>query len=192
MGNPIQHVEWRTRDAARLRAFYSSVFDWQFEDVQMGPMTYIVMRTGDAGGGGIYAIPEGDNAPAGIVNYATVADLGPHEEKITAGGGTVMMSNMEVPGVGWFTVFTDPDGNPFALWKQSPQAAPPVATKAAAAKPKKAAKAVKKAAKKEAKAVKKATKGTKKAAKKATKKAAKKAAKPVKKAAKPAKKARKK
>jgi len=146
--NPIQHVEWRTRDSARLKSFYGSVFDWKFADWMPG---YVGIDHGlKDSGGGIFQIPEGAPIPPGLTNYVTVSELEPFEEKIQAAGGHLVpgMAHQEVPQVGRFTIFTDPDGNTLALWQQFP-------------KPKerrKAEKKAKKAAKKEAKKEKKAKK----------------------------------
>jgi uncharacterized protein len=140
--NPISHVEWRTKNADRLKAFYGAVFNWKFKDSGMPGYTMVDFGNKDIPAGGIFAL--GDQPmPTGICNYATVDELGPHEDAIKGNGGTILMSNQEVPNVGWFTVFKDPDGNEFALWKQAP---PPS---------KKQKKQAKKAAKKEAKAAKK-------------------------------------
>ena len=115
MANPIQHVEWRTRDRDRLQRFYGSLFDWKFKD-QMGG--YLLVDFGVKGmGGGIFPIPADQQIPTGVCNYVTVADLGPYEEKIRSAGGSVVLSGQEVPGYGWFSVFCDPDGNSMALWK---------------------------------------------------------------------------
>src|SRR5262249_55792671 len=74
-------------------------------------------------------------------------------------------SKQEVPGMGWFTIFADPDGTVGGLWQAMN---PPKAAPAKKARPAAAKKAAKKA--------------SKKAAKKAVRKPAKKA--PAKKAAK--------
>jgi hypothetical protein len=34
-------------------------------------------------------------------------------------GGVVVQERMEVPGQGWFGVFTDPEGNTLAVWESS-------------------------------------------------------------------------
>ncbi len=157
--NHIQHVEWRSKDAPRLQSFYGSVFAWKFKDWN----GYAVVDTGDKDhGGGIMQLGEGMPMPPGVTNYITVEDLAPYEEKIKSNGGQIFMSNQEVPGMGWFSVGADPDGNSLAIWKSAPR--PKAARKAA----KKAAKATKKAAKKAPKPAKKAAvkKPVKKVAKK--------------------------
>jgi len=174
--NPISHVEWATKDAARLQKFYGNVFSWKFSASGMDGYTMVAFGNKETGGG-VFAI--GDRPmPIGVTNYYTVEELAPHEDSIKANGGKVLMSNQEIPGIGWFSVCQDPDGNGFALWKQLK-------------KDKKAARKADKAAKKAAKQAKKAAKEAKKAAKKEKEKAAK-AAKQARKAEKEAKQAAKK
>jgi predicted enzyme related to lactoylglutathione lyase len=176
--HPISHVEWVTRDANRLQKFYGTVFNWKFSESGMPGYTMVDFGNKETGGG-VFGI--GDQPmPTGVTNYYTVDELGPHEEAIRANGGQVHRSNQEIPGIGWFSIAGDPDGNMFALWKQAPKPSKKE-KKAAKRAQKKAAKAQKKEAKaqqKEAKAQQKkqqeAAKQQKKEQKAATEKAPKK------------------
>ena len=146
--NLIQHIEWTTRHPARLRTSFTSVFDWTFREAMPG---YTMIE----GIGGIFEAPD-PQMPIVITPYVNVRDLGETEKKISAAGGQIHKSRQEVPGMGWFTLCSDPDGNIVGLWQPMQAAAPArkkVAKKAAAKKPasKTAKKAVKKAAKKAAK-----------------------------------------
>lgn len=119
--NLIQHHEWNTRDPERLKAFYGSIFDWTFDDRQMPGYTLI------DGIGGIFTIPpEMDDMPTGITNYVNVADLDATEKLLRAAGATIYLSKREVPNMGWFTIFADPDGNTVAIWqaRMTPPARP--------------------------------------------------------------------
>ena len=147
--NLIQHIEWTTRGASGLTAFYGKIFDWKFNEAMPG---YTLID----GVGGIFAAPD-PQMPIVITPYVNVANLTETEKKITAAGGQIFKSKQEVPGRGWFTLFGDPDGNVIGLW----QALMP-ATRTAAAARKKVAK--KKVAKKAA--LKTARKSAKKVAKK--------------------------
>lgn len=153
--NLIQHIEWTTPHSARLRTFFTSVFDWTFREAMPG---YTMID----GIGGIFAATD-PQMPTMITPYVNVRDLEVTEKKITAAGGRIHKSKQEVPGMGWFSLFSDPDGNIVGLWQ------PMNPTRQAAAN-KPAKKAVKKVAKKASK------KTAKKAAKKAGAKAAKKTA----------------
>ena len=135
--NLIQHIEWTTPHSSRLRTFFTSVFDWTFREAMPG---YTLID----GIGGIFAATD-PQMPNMITPYVNVRDLDVTEKKITAAGGRIHKSKQEVPGMGWFTLFTDPDGNMIGLWQpMNPM------RQAAAKKPAKRAskKAAKKAAKK--------------------------------------------
>lgn len=134
--NVIQHFEWTTRDADRLKTFFGSVFDWKFSQ----PMPDYTLIEGI---GGIFPAPD-ETMPIGVTPYVNVADLGETEAKITAAGGTIFKSGQEVPGMGWFSIFGDPDGNTMAIWQAAPRPKPapkkaskPKAKKKAAPKKKK-------------------------------------------------------
>lgn len=130
--NVIQHFEWTTRDADRLKAFFGEIFDWKFSQ----PMPDYTLIEGV---GGIFPTHD-ENIPVGVTPYVTVADLDETEAKISAAGGVVFKSRQEVPGMGWFTLFGDPDGNMMAIWQSAPRPKPapkPVAKKASKPKPKK-------------------------------------------------------
>ncbi|PYS67649.1 MAG: VOC family protein, partial [Acidobacteria bacterium] len=37
MANPFVHVELNTTDVEKAKSFYSQLFDWELEDMSMGP-----------------------------------------------------------------------------------------------------------------------------------------------------------
>ena len=115
--NSIQHIEWTTRDPGRLRSFFERLFDWQFREAMPG---YTMID----GVGGIFDAPD-PQMPLGVTPYVNVTDLVEKERRITAAGGRIHKSKQEIPGMGWFTIFSDPDGNMLALWQ--PAAKPPAA-----------------------------------------------------------------
>ena len=56
MGNPFVHVELNTPDPAKLKSFYSQLFQWKFEEMP-GPASpeqaYTLIKVGEGTGGGI-------------------------------------------------------------------------------------------------------------------------------------------
>src|SRR6516225_9218610 len=83
--NPISHVEWATKDAARLQKFYGAVFNWKCSPSGMDGYTMVAFGNKETGGG-VFAI--GDRPmPIGVTNYYTVEELAPHEDSIKASGG---------------------------------------------------------------------------------------------------------
>jgi predicted enzyme related to lactoylglutathione lyase len=107
--NNIQHIEWTTRDPRRLRSFFERIFDWEFREAMPG---YTMIE----GVGGIFDAPD-PQMPIGVTPYVNVADLGEKEKRIRDAGGTIHKSKQEAQGMGWFTIFSDPDGNMLAMWQ---------------------------------------------------------------------------
>ena len=112
--NVIQHHEWNTRDPKRLQSFYGRIFDWKFFEAMPG---YTMID----GIGGFFHIPADMDLDPGVVNYVNVDDLEAKEKLIRAAGGKVYKSKQEVPEMGWFTMFADPDGNLMAMWQAMPK-----------------------------------------------------------------------
>lgn len=46
-----------------------------------------------------------------------VDDLAAHRKKIVAGRGKIHVEEQKVPGMGQFSLFTDPEGRMMGLWK---------------------------------------------------------------------------
>ena len=120
--NVIQHVEWTTRDPKRLQSFYGRIFDWKFNEAMPG---YTMID----GVGGIFALSPEQQMPIGVTNYVNVDDLSAKEDLIRKGGGQIYKSKQEVPGMGWFTIFADPDGNTVAMWQPAKKSARASASK---------------------------------------------------------------
>ena len=130
------HIEIPSASVDSAKKFYGGMFGWTFTDVP--EMKYTLYSSGNGElGGGFFNPPEG--VPRQITNYITVTDLDAASKKVPELGGRIHSERMEVPGMGWFRIVSDPEGNSIGLWQA---AAPPPA----AAKPKKSAPKAKKAA----------------------------------------------
>jgi predicted enzyme related to lactoylglutathione lyase len=113
------HIEIPSNDPTKAKGFYGDLFGWQFTDMPMGEGTYSLYMTAEGGiGGGIWNPPDG--MPRQIINYIAVDEIEPVVEKAEAGGGKVVMPTVELPGIGWFSLIADPDGNVFGIWKDNP------------------------------------------------------------------------
>jgi len=119
MPNPFVHVELNTTDVAKAKAFYSKLFSWKLEDVEMEGQGYTMITPGDGPGGGIMKHPV-PGAPSAWLVYVQVDDIAAATQKAKSLGAMVMRDVTEVKGYGWFSVITDPTGAAIALWK--PQA----------------------------------------------------------------------
>ncbi|HUP02598.1 MAG TPA: VOC family protein [Bryobacteraceae bacterium] len=117
MPNPFVHIELNTTDPAKAKDFYSALFDWQLEDMPMGPHdTYTIIKPGKEPGGGMMKHPV-PGAPSAWLTYVGVEDVDASTEKAKSLGAQVAKEVTEVPGMGWFSVLFDPTGACFALWQ---------------------------------------------------------------------------
>jgi predicted enzyme related to lactoylglutathione lyase len=117
MGRPVVHWELWSRDPQSVSDFYAKVFDWQVQHIP--ELDYRLVNTGGDGGinGGIMQPKEGP-WPGNMALYIDVDDLEAYCTKISEAGGKIVVDRMEVPGVGAFALFEDPEGRVLGLWHQ--------------------------------------------------------------------------
>ena len=124
--NAVAHFEIYAKDPVKLSHFYTGLFDWTIDAVP--GMDYRFVKSVDtddqgsptqAGGinGGIITRPAGFNDRA-WVNYVNVDSLDASIDKAKSLRASVMKPRSAVPGMGWFAILSDPEGNTFALWEQ--------------------------------------------------------------------------
>ena len=96
--------ELMTSDPAAATGFYKTLFGWTIEPMKMG-MPYNVLKVGESAIGGIMGMPPGapSSMPPMWAAYVTVTD-------VDALVGKVMMPPADIPNVGRFAVFQDPQG----------------------------------------------------------------------------------
>ena len=117
MGNPFVHVELASTDIAKSKTFYGKLFDWNLEDVPMGgDETYTMIKVGEGTGGGMMTNPM-PGTPSAWLAYVLVDDVAAATQKAKSLGATIVKDVIEVPGVGWMSIFVDPTGAMLALWK---------------------------------------------------------------------------
>lgn len=112
----IVHVEIPCKDRERAKKFYGDMFGWKFEDFP--EMDYTIFETSAPPGGGIY-VPSEFN-PGSVLNYILVDSVEGTSRKIEKAGGQVVVPRTEIPNMGWFAIFKDPDGNLMALYRGAP------------------------------------------------------------------------
>jgi len=114
MGAPVVHFEIGCKDRDKTVKFYSSLFGWKIEP--QGPAAMIDTQ-GDGAGIGGHIIALG-HEPHHFVNvYAQVNDLGAYLKKAESLGGKTIVPPQEVPGMGSFAWFADPEGTTLGLWQ---------------------------------------------------------------------------
>jgi|ERR1039457_2967174 predicted enzyme related to lactoylglutathione lyase len=118
MANPFVHVELLTSDVARAKEFYTGLFDWKLEDIP--GMEYTLINVGEGTGGGMMKNPMPESRSTWIA-YVLVDDAAAATTKAGSLGATICKEVTEIPGVGWFSVITDPTGATLALWQMNPE-----------------------------------------------------------------------
>jgi uncharacterized protein len=122
MANPFVHVELNTPDPAKLKAFYSQLFQWKFEELPDPAApgdSYTLIKVGEGTGGGIMKQLSG--GPSGWLPYVAVHDIHASTKKAQSLGAEVMKDVTEVPGMGWFSLLRDPGGAVLGLWQSKPR-----------------------------------------------------------------------
>ncbi len=122
MANPFVHVELATRDLVTAKEFYAGLFDWQLEEVP--GMEYTLIKVGDGTGGGMMKTVQPDSHSYWLA-YVLVDDAVASTEKARSLGATICKDVTEIPGIGWFSVITDPTGATLALWQPNPASMKP-------------------------------------------------------------------
>ena len=101
--------ELMTADVEAAKRFYTELLGWTTEEVP--GMSYTLVKTGDTGIGGIMAAPpQATGAPPQWGIYVTVDDVDATARKAQALGATTIVPLTDIPNVGRFYTFQDPQG----------------------------------------------------------------------------------
>jgi uncharacterized protein len=115
MAETICHFEFVSDDPQRSRAFYTQVFtSWKFND--QGMPGYTMINTGGDPGGGLFARPKEVPGP-GLNVYILVESIVATLDRARQAGGQVICGKTELPGMGWWAMFTDLDGIAVGLFE---------------------------------------------------------------------------
>ena len=120
MAGNIVHFEVPSKDTARAKEFWGSLFGWDFETYS-GPMEYHMIR-GVEPGGGLYTA-QGEES--GLTVYFGTEDVAVHTARVEELGGKVVMPKTPIPNIGYFAVCEDTEGNGFALFESDESAEAP-------------------------------------------------------------------
>ncbi|RQO60592.1 glyoxalase [Paucibacter sp. KBW04] len=124
---PFVWYELMTTDAAAATAFYSQVVGWSAADAGMPGMDYTLLSIGGSQIAGLMALTQ-DMRAAGVpscwVGYVGVANVDAQAERIVKAGGTLHMPPTDIPGVGRFASFADPQGASLCIFTGSSEEQP--------------------------------------------------------------------
>lgn len=117
----VIHFEIPAENVKKLTEFYSKLFGWRIERMP-GPTEYFGIETVPINAKGELARPgvnggimKRQSAEHKPVNYIAVESVDEYMNKIEKLGGRITVPKMEVPGIGWWALALDPDGNQFAI-----------------------------------------------------------------------------
>ncbi|HKP98111.1 MAG TPA: VOC family protein [Fibrobacteria bacterium] len=144
--DPVVHFEMPFEDQKRLSAFYKSAFGWKMQGTGEEMGHYVLASTTETGPQGRPKTPGAINGgffpkkPDWPAQYPSVVigvgDIKKAMQKIAKAGGTVLGEPMDIPGIGRYVSFTDPEGNRVSVLQPAPMEKP---AKAKSATKKKAA-----------------------------------------------------
>jgi len=130
--DPVVHFEMPFGDRDCMARFYESAFGWKTE--KLGPEMggYVVVQTtetvagrpttpGAINGGFFGRTPDGPGQHPSVV--IAVDDIVAGLARVIEAGGTVLGEPMQIPGVGQYAGFMDPEGNRVSLLQPLPMIA---------------------------------------------------------------------
>jgi predicted enzyme related to lactoylglutathione lyase len=111
-------------DVEKAKSFYTELLGWEIDTVDVGEEKYPMIKNGDQMHGGFGASQGG--APPHWVGHVAVTDADETAEKVKAGGGTIYFGPSDIPEIGRFFVFADPQGAVLSAFaSSSPPEGPP-------------------------------------------------------------------
>jgi predicted enzyme related to lactoylglutathione lyase len=118
--NPVVHLELHTGNLPRACAFYTRLFGWPVERVDVGRGSYLALGLGDGIEGGVV---ERETERALWLPYVEVADVAEATNDARRLGASVLLEPREGPA-GWRSVVAAPAGAEIALWQPKAPARP--------------------------------------------------------------------
>lgn len=108
-------------DSNRAQTFYKDVFGWSMQKnkSENPEMEYWHFETNDLNGnkgitGGMMKRQSPNHS---IINYITVSSINEYVSKIERSGGKIKIPRTEIPGMGYFSIFTDTENNTLSLFE---------------------------------------------------------------------------
>lgn len=124
MPAPVVHFEIGCKDLDKARKFYGDLLGWEYAPgapnmAMIGNLGPHAEKKTDGIGGHLSAL--GHPPHQYVTVYAMVDDIEATLAKAEKLGGSTLIPKQEVPGMGWFAWFKDPEGNAIGLWKSMPR-----------------------------------------------------------------------
>ena len=128
--NPVVHFEMPYDDRERMAKFYQNAFGWQTQMLGEEMGNYVLATTTETEGsrpkkpgainGGFF--PRRPDWPAQHPSVViAVDDIEAAMKKVAESGGKVLSEPLEIPGVGQYVAFFDPEGNRVSMLQPLPR-----------------------------------------------------------------------
>ena len=109
MATHIDYLEFKANDLERIKAFYSTCFDWKFTDYAP---TYVSFENSGIAGGFEHSDESITNGALVVLYHENLEDI---RDRISESGGEIVKAIFSFPGGRRFH-FKDPSGNELAVW----------------------------------------------------------------------------
>ncbi|UCC21320.1 MAG: VOC family protein [Promethearchaeota archaeon] len=114
----INHFEINADDPLRAKGFYENVFKWKIERWE-GPLDYWIITAGDEDEPGINGgLQKREDKEDTISNYIGVESVDDTIKKVKKNGGKIIKPKAPIPGVGYYAVFKDTEGNKLGIMEE--------------------------------------------------------------------------
>jgi predicted enzyme related to lactoylglutathione lyase len=112
----VVHFEIVADMPERVMKFYKEVFGWEFIKWD-GPQDYWFVKTGEDSQPGINGglTPKMNRQSGRVTNSIDVPSVDDFSKKISTSGGKIVRPKMAIPGIGYFALCEDTDGNSFGI-----------------------------------------------------------------------------
>jgi predicted enzyme related to lactoylglutathione lyase len=109
-----------TSDVGKAVSFYTRLFGWKAEEMDMGNMKYTIVKAGEKQVGGIYQqMPQQKGVPSNWLGYVSVENVDASADKAVSIGAKVLSPPMDIPSVGRWAVLADQQGAAIAAFRGS-------------------------------------------------------------------------
>lgn len=114
INQPLLHIEIPAANPGTVGTFYREAFGWK---VETNPThNYVTFQSESGFRGGFVGPSEPTYQPGRLLVYLPTDDIDATLATIETHGGKTVRPKTEIPGVGWWAVFTDPAGNHIGLF----------------------------------------------------------------------------
>jgi uncharacterized protein len=111
--------ELATKDEKTALAFYEKAFGFSHDAMSTPDGTYYILKQGAKGRAGVYKAKD-PKMPTLWTPYVCVADADATSARAQSLGATVLLTPMDIPGVGRLALYNDPLGASIAILKPDP------------------------------------------------------------------------